>query len=281
MLRRGLTLLELLVAMVLFVIVASLVMMVFSNQNRSFKTESDKAEVALMAKGTLDELTHAVRMTGGNLPDSTVGMTVWGTSQVRATFAMNDRAGIDTLTGSYFDAAKNELRVGIRDASRFSHQGYAMIPLAISPSTITKNQIVPIVDRMTSMCGDSIVLDVSALSAVAIATTANSPVYNVDFVTYRKQNDTLYQQRNGQKEQVFATGIDALRFQYWHPIDGWQDSLSGTAPANRIDKVGIRLVVRNQSVDAKLKSRDSSSRGYHFSVLETEVSLRNTRLINK
>jgi prepilin-type N-terminal cleavage/methylation domain-containing protein len=285
MARRGISLIELLVAMVLFAIVASLAMMVFANQNRSFKMESERAEAALMAKGTLDELTHAVRMTGSNLPDSTGGIRIWNSLAESTTFVMNELGGQDTLTGYMYDTTTKLLHLKITDAKRFSDLGFVLIPLTVPPSPISKNYTVPIQKRMTSGCGDSLILDATPLAAVgAITTTANTPIYNIDFVTYQKRNDTLFIHRNRQRSTAFAVGIDTLEFLYWHPEVGWKSTLwTGTDPAlaKQIDKVNIRLVTRNQTYDAKRFQQDSNSRGYNFSVLETEVSLRNTRLVNQ
>jgi prepilin-type N-terminal cleavage/methylation domain-containing protein len=288
MVRRGITLLELLVAMVLFAIVASLAMMVFTNQNRSFQMESERAEAALMAKGTLEELTHAVRMTGSNLPDSTAGIQVWDSVAQSTTFVMNEQAGIDTIKAFVYDPATRRLGVGISNAKRFSNLGFVLIPLTISPSTLARNYTIPIVERRTSLCGDSLILDASPLLPPlgnSVTTTTNSPLYNVDSLTYWKRNDTLFVRRNRQPTSTaFAVGVDTLKFQYWHPEVGWKPTLwTGTDPllAKQIDKVNIRLVMRNLTYDAKRFKQDPNSRGYSFSVLETEVALRNTRLVNQ
>lgn len=287
--RRGISLIELLVAMVLFAIVASLAMMVFSNQNRSFKMESERAEASLMAKGTLDELTHAVRMTGSNLPDGTAGIKIWSSTTESTTFVMNspmnDLGGLDTLSGFKYDTITRFLHLKISDAKRFADSGFVLIPLTVPPSPTAKNYTVPIRTRMTSLCGDSLILDATPLLAVGpITTTTGIEIRNLDSVTYWKRNDTLFIRRNRQPSTPFAIGVDTLQFQYWHRTAGWQSTLWSTGVPetdNKFDKVSIRLVMRNQTFDAKKFKRDSSSRGYSFSVLETEVSMRNTQLVNK
>jgi prepilin-type N-terminal cleavage/methylation domain-containing protein len=299
MVRRAFTLIEVLVAMVLFVSVGALVMMVFTNQNRSFKTESDKVDVAMMAQGTLDELTRAVRMTGGGLPDGTAGIQVWGAGEERATFVMNETRGMDTIAGYAYVPGRKKLRVSINDAARFSDSGFVRITL-FSPapgshapfgSVSARVFTLGILERVASAgrCGDSLVLDATPLVSAPnfwtlsgdVQAGKNSIVYNVDSLTYRKSSDTLYLRQNRQGESVFALGIDSLRFRYWHPAAGWLDSLSGANPANQIDKVWIRLVMRSRVPDPKLAKRDSSSRGYRFSIMETEVSVRNTNLVNR
>jgi prepilin-type N-terminal cleavage/methylation domain-containing protein len=299
MTRRAFTLIEVLVAMVLFVSVGALVMMVFTNQNRSFKTESDKVDVAMMAQGTLDELTRAVRMTGGGLPDGAAGLKVWGGGEERATFVMNETRGVDTVSGSTYIPSRRKLRIAVRDASRFSDSGFARVTLLTpSPgnhapfgSMSARIFTLGVLERVARSggCGDSLVLDATPLVAspnrwdrvADVRAVSQTLVHNVDSLTYRKSGDTLYLRQNRQGETRFALGVDSLTFRYWHPAAGWLDSLSGAKPANRIDKVWIRLVMRTRVPDAKLGKQDPASRGYRFAILETEVSLRNTNLVNR
>ncbi|MEK7394890.1 MAG: type II secretion system protein, partial [Fibrobacterota bacterium] len=100
--RSGFTILELLVAMTLFVAVGAIAMSLFLYQNRSWKTESDKAEVAMMVKGTLDELTRCIRSTGAGLPDGAGGIKVWGSGDTLAVFVTNANQWIDPMGGSNY-----------------------------------------------------------------------------------------------------------------------------------------------------------------------------------
>lgn len=297
--RRAFTLIEVLVAMVLFVSVGAMVMMVFANQNRSFKTESDKVDVAMMAQGTLDELTRAVRMTGAGLPDATGGIKVWGAGEERATFVMNEARGVDTVAGYAYIPSRRQLRLAVNDASRFSDSGWARVVL-FTPSPGAhgipwaggaRNYTLGILDRVAQAgrCGDSLILDATPLvswpnlwtRSTDVRVGTNSTVYNIDSLAYRKAHDTLYLARNRQGEAVFALGVDTLHLRYWHPVQGWLDSLSGASPANQIDKVWIRLVMRTRVPDPKLARQDPSSGGYRFSKMETEVSVRNANLVNR
>lgn len=282
--RRGLTLIELLVAVVLFTIVASLTMMVFSNQDRSFRTESDKAEVALMARGSLDELARAVRMTGSGLPEEAAGVRVSGG---RLTFVMNESGGADEMADFDYDPTALLLGVGVKEASGFSHMGYARVTLTIASAAVPSVRVLPIVKRFAHAggCGDSLVLDASVLHPPsgpnAVAVEANTVVYNVDSLSYWKQGDSLMVQRNRLNPSVYARGLDDLTWSFWNTTAGWQTSLAGLGADKHIDKIRIRLVTRNQSVDAKLLAQDPTSRGYRFSVLETDIALRNTGLVNQ
>ena len=282
--RRGLTLIELLVAVILFTIVASLTMMVFSNQDRSFRMESDKAEVALMARGSLDELSRAVRMTGSGLPEGTAGVRVSGG---RLTFVMNERGWADIVRNSVYDETGKLLQVGIDSAALFSHQGYARLLLTVTSSPKANVYVLPIVKRLSraSGCGHSLILDVSSLNpppgAGAVAATPTTPIYNVDSLSYWKEGDSLMVQRNRLNPSVYARGLDILTWSYWNATAGWQTSLAGLGADKHIDMIRIRLVTRNQRVDAKLLAQDPASRGYRFSALETDIALRNTGLVNQ
>lgn len=304
MVRRGFTLVEVLVALVIMGFVTGMVMTVFQYQNRNWKTESDKVEVAMMARGTLDEITRTIRMAGGWLPPNYGGLKVYGKGEERLSILINGKQWRDTVLGSTYIPSKNQLRVAIKDASKFSGDGFALVnirkPLAgaVAPAIaeITEAgefpyRTFPILDRVVASggCGDSLVLDATQLTneppyytwPQAIQAMAGSEVSNLDSVTFRKSRDTLYTKWNMQPEAVFALGVDSFRLWYSHPVDGWKDSLSGSKPANKIEKVRIRLVMRTRKVDNKLLSQSPTTRGYRFSKMETEVALRNDKLNNR
>ena len=77
MIRRGISLVEILVSLVILGVVVGIAMVEFQYQNRNWKTESERAAASMMAKGTLDALTLGARSTGGGLPASSAGMMVW------------------------------------------------------------------------------------------------------------------------------------------------------------------------------------------------------------
>jgi len=294
--RRGFTLVEILAAMAVFAIVGSMGFYILSAQNRGWKTESDKTAVQMMAKGSLDELSRAVRMTGSGLADGAGGVKVYGSGEEKATFVMNEDGGRATILGAVWTPGTKKLHLKVDSAENFAYLGYARLDLKVPPMGAhsatpfrTKTYTLGVLDRMTASygCGDSIILDGTTLVdsgwtyASDVQVFLNSAIQNIDSVTYRKSNDTLYLKRNIQGETVFALGVDTMHLQYYHPVDGWRDSLSGTSPANTVLKVRIRLVFRTPNVDSKLLASDHSSRGYHFSKMETEVGLRTTELLNR
>lgn len=296
--RRGVTLIEILVALSLFVLVGSGAMYVLSAQNRNWKLASDKAEMNMVAKSALDELSRSFRMVGGGLPDFVGGMVVQGSGEERVTLVLNESGGDDTILGRYWDRNAKRLRIAVRDATRFGYMGYARIDLLVpapgqhaASGVTTRSFTLGVVDRTDAhgSCGDSLILDTSPLQAAPnhwtdpgdITALVNGIVRNVDSLSYRKSRDTLYVKRNIQAETIFATGIDSLRFWYHHPVMGWRDSLSPVSPANTVNKIRIRIVLRTSRVDKKLLAQIPSSRGYQFWRMETDLALRNTNLTNR
>ncbi|MBK8804509.1 MAG: type II secretion system protein [Fibrobacteres bacterium] len=296
--RPGFTLIEILVAVVLFSVVASMGMYVFSAQNRSWKTETDKVAVQMMAKGILDELSRAVRTTGSGLPEGAGGLKVYAAGEEMVTFVTNDDGQADTVKGWSWVPGSGRLSIAVSDARRFADSGYVQVSLMVpnvgvhGGITTIRPFVLGVVDRTSATsggCGDSVILDVTSLEqapnswnvAGDINAVMLSLVQNLDSITYRKSNDTLFVKRNALQQTAFALGVDSLQLWYFHPVEGWKDSLSGTNPADVISKVRIRLVMRSPKIDFKLKKEIPASRGYRFSRLETEVGLRTSPLANR
>ncbi len=296
--RHGVTLIEVLVAMAIFVIVGSGAMYVLSAQNRTWKLSADQATMNLTAKATLDELLRSIRMAGSGLPDYSGGLKVYGSGEERVSIAMNDGGGKDTILGWNWNLTTKRLSIAVHDASRFAYLGYARIDLQ-TPSPgfhagsglANRSFSLGVVERADAYhsCGDSVILDVSSLQDPPnnwnqegdLVPLPNGLVQNFDSITYRKSNDTLYLTRNIQAETIFALGVDSMRLWYNHPTSGWGDSLSSSFPAGFVNKVRLRLVLRTLHKDSKLLATNPSTRGFQFTRMETDLALRNTNLINK
>lgn len=300
-LRNGITLVEILVSLVILGIVVSFAMFEFLAQDRSWKTESDKAAVGMMAKGTLDELSHAARLTGGGLPWDVGGIKVWGHGLARVTFVSNENGWVDTVRGAgIYDPGSRSLAIAVDSARNFPDLGYVLLDVMVPANSTSTSPtdlhtyLLGIRKRLSggACAKDSLVLMADTFynygwtTPSALIVSNNTLVYRLDSVTYHKANDTLYVRRNRQPEPgiVYALGVDTLNLTYRHPGNPdtlWLDSLSPAAPANVIDQVRIHLVTRSLQPDPKLRQQDSASRGYHFSTLETEVTLRNDHLLNR
>jgi len=292
--RRGISLVEILISLVILGVVVGIAMVEFQYQNRNWQTESERAAASMMAKGTLDALTLGVRSTGGGLPDSSAGIRVWGPNEV--TFVMNKTGWVDTAFVYTFNPAKASLGISIDSAAKFENLGYVRLGLNVpagkgihGPALYPKTFVLGIKRRLSggTCTRDSLVLDATPFLdsswnlAGDIQVPAGQLVYGYDSITYRKSQDTLYVRQDLDSELVFAVGVDALHIQYHHPVAGWLDSLSISAPAKSVDKVQIRMVTRTLSVDNKLLAQNPMSRGYYFCALETDVSVRNSNLVNR
>lgn len=299
MVRRGVTLIEILVALSVFMVVGGGVMYVLAAQNRSWKLSSDVAEMNLAARLVLDELTRSFRMTGSGLPDFVGGLKVYGSGEEKVVIVMNESGQQDEILGWSRDIPSATLSLRVTDVARFPVKGYVRVDLLVPApgapfwnGVSWKTFVLEVKDRAdgNGTCYDSLILDASPLQNAPNLWVRNgditpmSPgglVQNIDSIRYWKSNDTIYVKRNAQDATPFAFGIDSLRFWYEHPSDGWLDALSPNYPANSVDKVRVRIVFRTKKVDSKLLSRDPSSRGYQFCRMETDLALKNVNLTNK
>jgi len=277
--RRGVTLIEILVALSVFMVVGGGLMYVLAAQNRSWKLSSDVAEMNLSARLVLDELTRSFRMTGSGLPDSVGGLKVYGSGEEKVVIVMNESGQQDTVLGWSRNIGAKTISLRVKDVSRFPVKGYVRVDLQVPApgahfwtGVSWKTFALEVKDRANGngVCHDSLILDASRLQGAPngwningdITPMVNGMVQNIDSIRYWKSDDTLYVKRNAQDSTPFAFDVDSLRFWYQHPSDGWLDSLSPNYPANSVGKVRVRIVFRTRKVDSKLLSRDPSSRGY-------------------
>ncbi|MCB9495479.1 MAG: type II secretion system protein [Fibrobacteria bacterium] len=289
--RKGFTLIEILVSLVILGLITTMAMRVFRSQHQSWKSESDRADIALMAKGTLEEIGRAIRMTGGALPQGAGGIRIWTTTEPGVTFVLNQTQWADTAYGSTYLPGERKLRVAIDSAAKFSDSGFVILSATSTATSTTDVYRLPILERVTrfgSCTKDSLVLDAGILvdppnsfsTSADISVPSNTLVFNLDSISYFKSHDSLFYKANQNPPMLFALGIDTLKFSYFHPVDGWRSGLSTSNPAGRIDMVRIRLVMRTLKASRSLLEKDSTSRGHRFIRLETEVSMRNDSLVN-
>lgn len=294
MIRRGISLVEILISLVILGVVVGMAMVEFQYQNRNWKTESERAEASMMAKGTLDALTLGVRSTGGGLPTSTAGMMVWDTGQ-QVAFVMNKTGWVDNSSGYSYYPAKASLEIAVDSAAKFQDSGYVRLGLNApagkgvhGPALYPQTFVLGIKARVSGGgCSvDSLVLDATPFLdslwnlAGDIQVPANQQVFGWDSIRYRKSQDTLYIRQDQNGDLVYAIGVDFLHIQYHHPTAGWLDTLSPVAPSNTVDNVRIRLVTRTLTVDNKLLAQNPVTGGYYRCALETDVAVRNSNLVN-
>jgi prepilin-type N-terminal cleavage/methylation domain-containing protein len=305
--RRGFTLVEILVALVVMVLVSSGVLVVFQYQNRNAIAQREVAEMNLMAKGLSGELSRTIRMAGGALPPQNGGLKVFGSGSERVVVALNRADGIDTTRAiSYFSPGavatdwgtfQNPLVLPVNHAANlFADSGYVLTTVRVPPASFasgthpspTRDTMIalPVLKIVVSgtvgglSVGPLVIADGSWFASRwpwtnSVVTSANTWVYALDSVRYWMSNDTVFRGIDRNPAAAFAVGVDSMRLWYLDPVGGWLDSLYAPDTSREIDKVRIRLRLRTRHVDHVLAKGDPSSRGYRYQTIETEISLRN------
>lgn len=315
--RKAFTLPEILIALVIMVMISSGVLVVFQYQNKNMITQRETAEMNLMAKGMSEELSRTVRMAGGVLPPGVGGIVTKGGGDERLTVVLNRAAGVDTTRANSFyfpagsplnasgDTYNNVLYLPMKNVvGIFTDSGYAVTtvkvpiyPYSGTPAPTLDMMVVLKILKMRSSftigmttTGPALIVDATWFASRwpytdAILVSANTYVYALDSVKYWKSNDTVYRQINRNDAAAFAVGIDSLRLQYDQPSGNttvWADSVVPANAAQQIQKVRIRMRVRTRQKDYTLAVRNPSTGGYHYQIVESEVSLRNaSTLVNK
>jgi prepilin-type N-terminal cleavage/methylation domain-containing protein len=305
--RRGFTLIEILVALVIMVFVSSGVLAVFQYQNRNAVVQRDVAEMNLMAKGLSGELSRTVRMAGGALPPENGGLKVFGSGSERVVVALNRADGIDTTrSSSYFcpgsvttawGTFRNPFVLPVNHATEFfTDSGYVLTTVRLPPvsfaagthpSPTTDTMIVlPVLKIVQSgtvgglSAGPMLIADGSWFASLwpwanSVTTSTNTWVYALDSVRYWMSNDTVFRGIDRNPPAAFAVGVDSMRLWYLGPVGGWLDSLYPPDTSREIDKVRIHIRLRTRHADPILAKSSPSSKGYHYQTIETEISLRN------
>jgi type II secretory pathway pseudopilin PulG len=296
--RRAVTIIELIIAMVILSAVVTMALLTFSYMNSAWNVESDKAAMRLTAKAIFDEISRSIRTTGGELPGGVAGLRVFGRGGERLSFVLNSNGWVDkSVDSSNWNFRNSQLAIPVSNALNFSDNGQILTTLHVPAQGALPNTA-PIRDTTVmlpikylivkggSCSKDSVVADVTSFATrwpwdKAVRVDLSTAVYNLDSLHYYMASDTLMLRKNRGKAAMFAVGVDTLRFQYFHPVVGWRDSLVNTAPANKVTKVRVRIRVRTLDPDVNLRKLQPATKGYYYEILQTEVSMRNDSLVNK
>lgn len=312
--RKGFTLIEILVALVIMGVVSTGVLTLFQYQNKNMITTRAVAEMNLMAKGVSEEMSRSLRMAGGVLPPGVGGLVVKADGPEQVTVVLNRGAGVDTTrSGSYFEPGtvtsvlgtfENPLFLPVKHVlGVFTDSGYVVTtvkrqvsgaPVKTMPPTGKDTMIVMRILKLSAgfsvgpfVFGPVVVADGSWFASQwpwtnSVQVSANTYVYALDSVRYWCSDDTVFRKINRNDSAAYALGIDSLKLRYMHPNGAWNDSLIGADPANQIQKARLRIRVRTRQKDFSLAAKNPSTKGYHYQTIETEVGLRNaSTLVNK
>jgi prepilin-type N-terminal cleavage/methylation domain-containing protein len=314
--RRGFTLIEILIALVIMALVSAGVLTVFQYQNRNASVQRDVAEMNLMGKGMMEELSRNIRMAGGALPPGIGGLKVYGSGSERVKVALNRNDGVDTVaTPSQFNNAPQTmpccgtfqkfLVLPVKNvAGVFTDSGYVLTDVRVPPvgapagtapskDTMIVLKILKLVPSGTTAWVNGVLLSSPFLIvdgswfgsnwnwANSVQTNVNTLVYAMDSVLYWMSNDTVYRKIDRNLQGAYAVGVDSLHLQYQDPTGAWADSLT-VAGAGTIVMAKIRLRVRTRHADPVLLRVNPSSLGRHYQTVQSEVSLRNSStLVNQ
>jgi len=312
--RKGFTLIEILVALVIMGVISTGVLTLFQYQNKNMITERAVAEMNLMGKGVSEEMSRNLRMAGGVLPPGVGGLVVSANGPEKVTVVLNRAAGVDTARGaSYFEPGtvtsvlgtfENPIFIPVKHVlGVFTDSGYVVTTVkrqasgaavGTTPPTGSDTMIVMKILRLSPgfsvgpfSFGPVVVADGSWFASQwswtnSVVVSANTYVYALDSVRYWCSADTVFRKINRNDSAAYALGVDSLKLRYMHPSGTWSDSLLGTDPANQIQKVRVRVRVRTRQKDLSLAQKNPSTQGYHYQTIETEVGLRNaSTLVNK
>jgi prepilin-type N-terminal cleavage/methylation domain-containing protein len=313
--RRGFTLIEILIALVIMALVSAGVLTVFQYQNRNASVQRDVAEMNLMAKGMAEELSRTIRMAGGALPPGVGGLQVYGSGAERVKVALNRNNGIDTMRLQsqfclgpqtvYGVSYKKFLVLPVNHAAGlFTDSGYLLTTVRVPPvgaaagTAPAKDTMIVLTILKLVASGGAVAFNGVSISppfvivdgtwfgagwnwANSVRTDANTFVYAMDSVLYFMSHDTVFRKIDRNTQAAYAVGVDSLKIRYQDPTGAWGDTLNASA-SGAIAKARIRMRLRTRHADPVLKRTNPSSLGLHYQTVESEVSLRNSStMVNK
>jgi Tfp pilus assembly protein PilW len=104
--ENGVSLIELLFAMGIFMVVLAAIASVFISQRKSYDVQEQVAEMTQAARSAIDMLSTEIRLAGYRLPDAVFGMP-YSTSQLRILADIDDDAGNGVADGDTLDQNEN------------------------------------------------------------------------------------------------------------------------------------------------------------------------------
>ena len=206
--ERGITLLEILIAMAIMGVVTAAVMQAYVTQHENYMVQEDITDIQQNARASVDELVRNVRMAGHDIPPTLLAIvpsntnpdtiTITYTSSSCETFLRADMASTtEALKCSLAVACFNDLEwCYIYDPDSGGGEWFQ-----ISSVDAANKQLDHIATPLTA-----------AFGAGSIVKPINQIKYYID--TTDSDHPQLMMQRRGSTAQVYAEDISDLQFKY-------------------------------------------------------------------
>jgi prepilin-type N-terminal cleavage/methylation domain-containing protein len=280
---RGVTLIELLIALVISSILIAGIYRMFIHQQRAYTTQEQVADMQQNVRGAINKMIREIRLAGfGGKNENTNGnsdiITVFGNVNGFANIInpVNDTT-VDGITHDQITVIAAYSQLGILAASAFA--GDTTLKITYSGSVKFNS------DPKKYMCingRNNYVVVPGEGSTLTLATplkeshSSGEPVFLVEAITYelgmnKKGIPVLYRNPNtGGPKQPVAENIENLQFRYV-----LVDSTESDNPANPKDirAVSVSITARTQMTDPQLKEGG----GYRRRTINTYIDLRNLR----
>ena len=295
--KRGFTLVEILVALVISSMVISGVLLTLQYQFKNWMKLEQKAQMTQMTRGVQSEFSRVIRMAGGEMAAGTGGIRDLGDSGVCVILNENSISWTPMDSGAY-EPGLRTFKVAMSRDTQVTPGMSLSIRVNAPPKgssagttrtldTLLTLNVAAVKHASDSTQPDSVTFDANDLIsswnwAGALQAKVGMSIYSGDSICYRKRDDTLMKfvqdVYRRQDSGYLAIDIDSFKVKYFVLSKGWVTTISNIGQ-DTIQKVRVRLVVRSHSIDPALKRARPATGGYSREATELEYSLRNWQYI--
>jgi len=295
--KRGFTLVEILVALVISTMVISGVLVTLQYQFKNWVQLEQKAQMTQMTRGIQSEFSRVIRMAGGEMAAGTGGVRDLGDSGLCVLLNENSITWAPADSGDY-QPGLHTFRVAMTRDTQFVPGMTLSLRVNVPPKgsasgttrsldTLLTLNVTAVKHASDTSKPDTLTFDVTDLTtswswAGALQAKVGMNIYSGDSICYRRRADTLMKfvqdVYRRQDSGYLAIDIDSFKVQYFVLSKGWVGVVSN-AGADTVQKVRVRLVVRTHTPDPSLKRSQPATGGYKREATELEYSLRNWQYI--
>jgi prepilin-type N-terminal cleavage/methylation domain-containing protein len=292
--QRGMTLIELLIALVITGFLGAGVYQTFIGQQHTYEVQDQVVDVQQNVRMAINQLVRDLRMAGFGRIDSKTfgvdgmhgnfksiispandgkGLTVIAGYQEMTT--LDDHGGEKDGNGKYLNSIGSS-KVKLKDASGFSDQGgKRYICINGTESHRIQNITGNVVEFFTDAKDDGRLVEQHY---------TGEPVFIVKALTYslgvsEGKMCLLKDEHLGEGPQPVAENIEDIQFRYTLREDDGSLVVYDNVPNNKVDKIRmiqVRIVARTDKFDPQLTKAGD---GYRRRVLTSEIQLRNLLFI--